>query len=309
MNTRTVRALRIAGSALLLGALVYLLPRGELLAALRQASLVVLGPAVLAFGLCHVAAASKWRLLMGRSSDVSWSKAVRAHFTGLVGNLSPLGMIGGDLVRAGVAINGSRQASAIMLTSVVDRVIDTAALMLVALGGFAWIGARSRTTNVVLLGGFVVSVAGIAVMLVAHAILQRTQNVRLAGMRNAFQVLLAQPGLMLQALVLSVAIQTTLIAINAYIGRSVGVESAFAAWLLAWPAAKFAAYLPVGFAGFGVRETALVALLAPFGGAAGPVLAAGLLWDVVLIVASVGGWLLCLARTSGSTPAVRVQKT
>lgn len=310
MSKTTARVLRIGGSVVLLAALVLLLPRDELAAALRQASLAVIAPSIAVFVLCHVGAAVKWRMLMGNSTDVTWGKAIRAHFTGLVGNLSPLGMIGGDLVRAGVAIRGSNQASAIMLTSVVDRLVDTAALMLVALAGFAWIGTRSVTAGIMLLAGFVVSVAGVAVLLGAHALLKKTSNVRLGGMREAFEVLLRHPGLIARALALSVVIQGTLITTNAFIGRSVGVESAFAAWLLAWPAAKFAAYLPVGFAGFGIRETALVALLAPFGGAPGPVLAAGLLWDLVLIAGSVGGWLLfVIMRPAPPTPIPGVQKT
>lgn len=308
MSTATSRGLRVGGSVILLAAVIMMLPAGELGRALRQASPSVLAIAVAAFVLCHVAAAFKWRMLMGRSTDVSFAKAVRAHFTGLVGNLSPLGMIGGDLVRAGVAINGSTQSSAIMLTSVVDRMVDTAALMVLALAGFLWIGGRSTTAVAVLWGGFAVSVAGVGVLLAAHALLKRTHNVRLAGMRDAFNVLMKHPALLARALVLSVLIQGTLITANAYIGASVGVESSFAAWLLAWPVAKFAAYLPIGVAGIGVRETALVALLGPFGGAAGPVLAAGLLWDAVLIVGSVGGWLiLWVQRATPPTGLRRIQ--
>ena len=310
MSRSTVRALRIGGSIVLLVAVVILLPRGELLGALRRTSPTALALSVGLFSLCHVMAACKWRMLMGRDTDVAWGKAIRAHFSGLVGNLSPLGMVGGDLVRAGVAINGSTQSSAIMLSSVVDRIVDTAALMLLAFSGFIWFGGQSEMAGVVLLGGLVVSAGGIGVLFTAHALLRRTQNVRLAGMRSAFDMLLSDPGLIARALALSLLIQLSLIALNAYIGASVGVDTPFAAWLLAWPAAKVAGYLPVGFAGFGVRETALVALMAPFGGAAGPVLAAGLLWDAVLMVGSVGGWLLL--SIAGAAPArtvPRIQKT
>jgi uncharacterized membrane protein YbhN (UPF0104 family) len=310
MNRTAVRALRIGASIALLAAVIAVLPRGELTAAFRQASLRVLGLATLMFVVCHVAAACKWRLLMGRDTDVTWGKAIRAHFTGQVGNLSPLGMIGGDLVRAGVAISGSQHSGGIMLSSVVDRIVDTAALMILALAGFAWIGGRSATAGVILLGGFAVSLGGIAVLLAANLVLKRTRNVRLAGIRSAFDMLLTHPGLIARALVMSMAIQGTLIAMNAYIGRSVGVDSSFAAWLLAWPAAKVAGYLPIGFAGFGVRETALVGLLAPFGGEAGPVLAAGVLWDAVLILGSLSGWLaLSVLPAPPSYSVAGVQKT
>jgi uncharacterized membrane protein YbhN (UPF0104 family) len=162
----------------------------------------------------------------------------------------------------------------------------------------------------VLLGGLVVAAGGVAAVLVARALLRRTQNVRLAGIRAALDVLLEHPGLIVRALLLSVMIQGALITINAGIGASVGVESPFAAWLFAWPAAKLAGYLPIGFAGFGVRETALVALMAPLGGAAVSVLAAGLLWDAVLIVGGLGGWMVrCAARPAPASPVPAGQKT
>jgi uncharacterized membrane protein YbhN (UPF0104 family) len=260
--------------------------------------------AAAAFVVCHLAAAFKWRMLMGPSTDLSLGRAVQAHFTGLMGNLSPLGMVGGDLVRAGVAINGSTQASRIMLTSVVDRVIDTGALMLLALAGFIMIGGRSTAADVLLWGGAAASLLGAGVIVIGHKILARVKNERIANLWSAVDILREHPSLIARALALSVLVQGTLVALNAYIGASVGVDTAFAAWLLAWPAAKFAAYLPISVAGIGVRETALVALLAPFGGAPGPVLAAGLLWNLVLIAGSLGGWLL-QALVSTTWPIVR----
>jgi uncharacterized membrane protein YbhN (UPF0104 family) len=54
-------------------------------------------------------------------------------------------------------------------------------------------------------------------------------------------------------------------------------------WLFAWPLAKLAAVLPLTQGGIGVREAALVALLTPFGAPGHLVLAAGLVWEGVVI--------------------------
>ena len=54
-------------------------------------------------------------------------------------------------------------------------------------------------------------------------------------------------------------------------------------WLFAWPLAKLAAVLPLTQGGIGVREAALVALLAPFGAPGPLVLAAGLIWEGIII--------------------------
>jgi uncharacterized membrane protein YbhN (UPF0104 family) len=295
MNPRWWRALRVLGSVAILAVLVAVLPSGSLRSALTQASPRVLSVALTVFLLCHFAAALKWRMLMGRSGDLSVMRAFRAHFSGLAANLSPLGMIGGDIVRASVAINGSRQPATIMVTSVVDRIVDTAALLVLTLVGFIWIGGRSSTAEAVLWGGLALAVAGVGSAAVVVWALKRSSSTRLKGIRDASQVLVEQPGLVARALLLSLAVQGALIAANAYIGFSVGVESSFGAWLMAWPAAKIVAYLPIGIAGIGVRESALIALLRPLGGAPGPVLAAGLLWDAILIVGALSGWLaLCI---------------
>jgi uncharacterized membrane protein YbhN (UPF0104 family) len=68
-------------------------------------------------------------------------------------------------------------------------------------------------------------------------------------------------------------------------------------WLFAWPLAKLAALLPLTQGGIGVREAALVALLAPFGAAGTLVLAAGLVWEGVIVA---GGLIAGLAALVAS---------
>ena len=277
MSPRWRRALRVAGSIAILAIVIVFLPSGSLAGALEQASPIVLSASLLVYLSCHLAAAFKWRMLMGRGVELPFVKVLQAHFTGLIANLSPLGMIGGDIVRAGIAINGSARPASIMVSGVVDRVIDTAALVILTVVGFAWIGGRSATAEVVLWGGLALVTVGAGASAAALTFLKRSGNKRLAGFRDAAQVLVDQPGLVARALVLSVLIQGVLVTTNAYIGSTVGVDSSLAAWFLAWPAAKLAAYIPVGIAGIGIRESALIALFRPLGGAPGPVMASGLL--------------------------------
>lgn len=303
MNPRARSALRVGGSAALIAAVLMLLPAGSLSAALMKASPSVLVFAATSFLVCHLVAAFKWRTLLSGSVDLSMTSAVRAHFAGLVANLSPMGLIGGDIVRAGVAIRTSSRPAAIMVTSVIDRVVDTVALMLLASGGFLWIGGRSTAAGTVLAGSVVVAGVGVAAAAVVWWIVKRSGTARMSAIRDAFEVLIRRPGLVMRVLLMSVLVQGALLAVNAYIGTSVGVECSLAAWFVAWPIAKLVAFLPVGVAGIGVREAALIALLGPLGGAAGPVMAAGLLWDAVLIVSSIGGWLMLRLLPSGR-PAV-----
>lgn len=293
--SRRWRPLRIAGSIVLLALVISLLPAGTLRSALARSSPSVLIGSLGVFLLCHLAAAYKWRMLMGRDMNLPFLKALQAHFTGLVGNLSPLGMIGGDVVRAGVAISDSGRPAAVVVTSVIDRMVDTAALVVLTFMGFVWMGGGSTAVAPILWGSLALVAAAVAGSVAVLSFLKRSNNPRLAGLRSATQVLHEQPGLVARALLLSVLIQGVLLSVNAYIGSIVGVHASYAAWFVTWPAAKLIAYIPIGIAGIGIRESALVALLQPLGGLPGPVMAASLLWDAVIIAGALAGWLvLCV---------------
>jgi len=62
-----------------------------------------------------------------------------------------------------------------------------------------------------------------------------------------------------------------------------GLKVPMRVWLFAWPLAKLAAVLPLTQGGIGVREAPLVTLLTPFGAPGTVVLAAGLLWEAIVI--------------------------
>ena len=79
------------------------------------------------------------------------------------------------------------------------------------------------------------------------------------------------------------AVQSSLVALNWWLGLRCGIDIAFQAWLFAWPMAKISALLPVTQGGIGVREAALAALLAPFGVPAVLAVAAGLVFQGVII--------------------------
>jgi hypothetical protein len=298
MSPRLRRLIRLGGSVAILAVVILMLPAGSLRSALTGVSPAALALAVAVFVSGHVVAALKWRMLMGPAAGVSPFAAIRAHYAGLVGTLSPLGFIGGDVVRAGVAIGGSGNAATVTLTSVVDRLVDLAALVVLATVGALWLGREVASAGIVLAAAAGLVVLGGAGLAAAWLVLERVGGGRLSSIRDALRLLARRPGTLAVAHILSVAVQGSFVAANAYLGATVGVETPLGAWLMAWPGAKLTAYLPISVAGIGVRETALIALLRPFGGAPGPVMAAGLLWDAVLVAGSLGGWLVLQVVTS-----------
>jgi uncharacterized membrane protein YbhN (UPF0104 family) len=97
-------------------------------------------------------------------------------------------------------------------------------------------------------------------------------------------------------------IQFAFLVLAALLAISCGLVLPLRAWLFAWPLAKLAAILPLTQGGIGIREAALVALLAPFGAPGTLVLAAGLVWEGIIIVGGLlaGVFALILRQFSSS---------
>jgi uncharacterized membrane protein YbhN (UPF0104 family) len=124
---------------------------------------------------------------------------------------------------------------------------------------------------------------------------------RLAHLRRALRAVSRRPHILIFGWMLGVFIQTSFLVLTALLAISCGLVLPLRVWLFAWPLAKLAAVLPLTQGGIGVREAALVALLAPFGAAGPVVLAAGLVWEGVIIVGGlIAGAVAFLLRKSAA---------
>jgi uncharacterized membrane protein YbhN (UPF0104 family) len=106
---------------------------------------------------------------------------------------------------------------------------------------------------------------------------------RLARLRHALRAVSKRPKVLALGWVLGTCIQAAFLMLTAKLAVYCGLTMPLRAWLFAWPLAKLAALLPLTQGGIGVREAALVALMAPFGAPGPLVLAAGLMWEGVVI--------------------------
>jgi len=105
---------------------------------------------------------------------------------------------------------------------------------------------------------------------------------------------------------LGTSVQGTYVVLTALLGITCGLRLPLRVWLFAWPLAKIAAVMPITQGGIGVREAALVVLLAPFGAPASQVLATGIVWEGVIITAGLlAGLTAFLLRYSESPQARR----
>lgn len=113
--------------------------------------------------------------------------------------------------------------------------------------------------------------------------------------RDARRVLLDAPRFLLLMLLASIGIGLTILACE-LAGASVGVRLGFGEWLIIVPPVSLIQLLPVSLAGWGVREVALVVILAAFGIPAEPALAASLAIGLCQIVVGLPGGLVWIGN-------------
>ncbi|MDZ4674398.1 MAG: lysylphosphatidylglycerol synthase transmembrane domain-containing protein [Gemmatimonadota bacterium] len=298
-------ALRILGSALILGVLLALVPLGELRDALGRVPPAIWVGALAIYLSLHLIGVSKWRLLMnGAGAGLSFPDTARCYYYGLFGNIFLPSIVGGDVVRAGLAARLSRSRSGVILGSLVDRTLDTAGLAAVAgLGALmvpTALDERSRATFLAVLAFMAVGGAAfIAIVALVPWVRRLPYRIRrkLVTPRRAFLALRRQPGRLVTSLLLGIMLQTLLVLLNAWLGRVMGVDIPIGVWLFVWPLAKIAAILPVTQGGIGVREGALVVLFQPFGVPAAAAMATGLVFTAIVMLGGLVGGVI--ARVLG----------
>jgi uncharacterized protein (TIRG00374 family) len=128
---------RLGGSGLVLAVLLTFLPFQQVWSAMKSIS-PLLGLGLLCVYLAlHLLGVVKWRLLINLAgADLTFFQAVRCYYAGLFANNFLPSLVGGDLVRAGMAFVVSRSKAAVVLGSLIDRTQDV-----IGLAGIATIGA------------------------------------------------------------------------------------------------------------------------------------------------------------------------
>jgi glycosyltransferase 2 family protein len=263
---------RIAGSATILILLFTILPGKQILAAVKRI------PPVLGLGLLcaylglHLLGVVKWRILINSAgANLGLFAAIRCYYGGLFGNVFLPSLVGGDVVRAGMAFFHSRSKSAIVLGSLMDRVQDVLGLATItAIGVLLLPGTLDyRThklfwmlTGVLVLGG--AACLGLLIAVPARKLPSRARRL-MAKLRRGVRSMYRRPAKMILAFLLGMGLQTSQVAINFWLGEATGLHISPKLWLFAWPLAKISALLPVTQGGIGVRDAALIGLLAPFG--------------------------------------------
>jgi uncharacterized protein (TIRG00374 family) len=282
--------LHYGGSALVLFLLFKFLPGRQVWQALRAlpAQLWIIALCVYFAG--HCIGVTKWRLMVNLAgAELTVPQAARCYLAGLFGSLFLPSLIGGDLVRAALALRLGRSKAGVLLASFLDRILDfTALAMLAAIGAVLVPGAldqRSRAIFFMLAGAALIGFAVLLVLLTWFPARRFSYRIRrqLVRLRRAGKSMARRPRAVAGALSLGIAAQLVFITLSVRLAEACGLHLAFREWLFAWPLAKMSAAIPITQGGIGVREAALAALLLPFGAPAALTVAAGLAWEAIVI--------------------------
>ena len=275
----------LLGGALLV-AVIALADPARVLAQLRQAHVGWLLAGLAAAVASNVVSALRWRALARwLGADVSVRDATRWYFQAIGLNaLLPGAVLGGDVYRAVVLRRAGQATLASSWSVVLDRV--SGLWMLCAIGGLGaalgadvlapWLRLPAGAFAALMLAG---TVLWLATPWTLPALLRRWGVRWVAPLRAAAQRPDFNRQMGWQALA-SAAVQLLSAAALAGGGLALGVQLPLAAWAFAIAPVFLMAALPVSVGGWGTREAAAVASLAPFGVAAPAAVGVGVIYGL-----------------------------
>jgi uncharacterized membrane protein YbhN (UPF0104 family) len=318
--SRSARMLvKLALTAAILGVTLWLVGVDRIVAAITRLDPATWAIAFAGFFVVHGLGTFKWRYFMRLSgARIGVRDGFRCYAAGLFANLCLPTMIGGDVVRAGLAMAAIRKKTAVVLGSLVDRLSDFLALGTLALAGFvvAWHPASGHHPgDETSWTPFVAAGAAGLVVLAAGVVLWRRWRPRgrfhklLLELLVALRRLRSRAGRALAGLLVSIVLQFVLLLVNRELGIRIGMPKDLSIWLFIWPLAKLVAMIPISFGGIGVREAAFLTLGKPFGIAESVAVASSLAWQAVMLVggvASGAAWLLLTWRPEA--PVARAER-
>lgn len=286
---------RWAAALIVLSLLLYFLPWKPLRAAIARVPVQSFLLLLSGYLLAHAVGVLKWRMVVNAAgAELDLATSAQCYAGGLFGTLFLPSIVGGDVVRLAVGLRRSPRPAAVLAGNIVDRMIDVAAqaglvvLGLVLLPEMDLVPDELEDRVEFAVIAFLGSVAAAA--LLAYLLRKRWMGGRsvrfrrrLARLRHAFRMASKRPQVLLAGWLMGTGIQTAFLLLTARLAIFCGLNLPLRAWLFAWPLAKLAAVLPLTQGGIGVREAALVGLLAPFGAPGYLVLAVGLVWEGVIV--------------------------
>jgi uncharacterized protein (TIRG00374 family) len=296
VKTKPLKALVRLVLSLAVLALVFELVGGEeILSAMQSVRLVPWLAALAGFLLLHAASAIKWRYFLSLSgATIPIVPTLQCYSAGLFGNLCLPSLVGGDVLRAGLAMRFTPEKEAVVLSTLIERLSDVGALVILTIIGMAFAPSAVAELHTGAIDGFVlfagmlaaIVIGGAVAWYVATKIPLRRLPKKLARFSvkalRAFRTIKESPARIALGTMICVALQAGFVLLNVGLGEMMGMELDVALWFMLWPLSKIASMLPVSLGGLGVREAAFGLLVKPFIDSKLAV-AESLIWQTVLV--------------------------
>ncbi|MEF9966191.1 MAG: lysylphosphatidylglycerol synthase transmembrane domain-containing protein [Comamonas sp.] len=294
MNRTQKACIKALCGAALLGAVAYFADPAALWARLRAAEGRWLLAGLAAAIASNVVSAWRWRALaQWLGAPMRWHDALRWYFQAIGLNaLLPGAVVGGDVYRAVVLQRSGQGKAAASLSVLLDRFSGLWMLCAIgAIGAALSASALAPVLRVSPLALQILMVLGVIVWIALPWLLLWWLGQRQAASLPAWlQPLLqaaARPDFNRQMLVQagsSALVQLLSAAALALGGLALGIQLDLAAWAFAMAPIFLMAALPVSVGGWGTREAASAAALAPFGVPAALAVGVGLIYGVYALV-------------------------
>ncbi len=292
---------RIAISLAIIAVLLIKLPLEELWSTISHVSVFLWIFVVAAFVLGHIVGVIKWSLLVNLKSKVlPFTVACRCYYAGLFANLCLPSLVGGDLIRAGIAIKYNNAKEAVILGSLLDRFLDICALVLIIYMGAMISPAVLAADDRKLLVWFFVFLSFAFLFIISLlffpfiGFLPKRINELIIRIRNIIFHLIRNPQRAIAAFGMALFLQSGFILLSIILGTTCGIHIPLSIWFLAWPLAKLSALLPISMGGLGVREIALAVILERFSVPYTNSVGLGFLWETILIAGGILGGFIYL---------------
>lgn len=303
-RSRVIFVLKLVVGASLIGLLLARMNGQAIGAAFQRYNASALAAAIALTFLGTGVASLRWKLLV---PEVPYLRLLRYSLIGQFYSVVLPGQVAGEAVKAWRISRGAIDPTRLVASVLIDRVVGLIGLLLVATAGIA-------LTRDAFAGRLLLPMAGLASALVAGLFALAVPSVyRLASrlihhagawaprlghiaakallFLGAWRDYAQSPWRLTLSLVFGVIFQLLGVAIYLLLANNMGIEIAAAHWMWIAGVTAIAVLLPLSIGGIGLREGALVAMLAQFGIPGESALALSLGIFGIMLLLAVAGWI------------------
>jgi uncharacterized membrane protein YbhN (UPF0104 family) len=295
-----------------LGLLAFFLSRidfSQFMRVVASADLFYLGVILLAYAAGQVVSCIRWIVLAyPLGFHFSFTEYLSFYFIGMFFNLFAPSTIGGDasrifyLTRASKAGQQTwgRQATHALVAVLTDRIVGMAVMVWVA--AFALVlFPQYPVPSVIRYVTFGLSLAFFASWFFLPLVNRMLRWLGYSAgeyLRLSLETYWGRQQIILNSILLSVIVHLNQGAMQFYLAKAVGLDIPWSFGFILYPLVGIFSALPISFNGIGLREGGYLFMLTQIGVSSEKAIAVGLLWFLVIVLDSLIGGILYIARRS-----------